>query len=204
MQSISLAPRHDRYGRQRILWGAFDDLVAERDVDERVALLVDDPKHVGVLEKDRGPLGVYQLLVGQLRDIGGDRPIWRQAIEKREGSSARPSPPLMPPVRAWLTWHATPGTFGSSNALMQTLSFGPRKGNVVLRQARSSACAAAAAPSRPTTTSITESSLDTVSSDHCPAKRQIRGPNCAGPCPTIGYSQTRRGVEIKHVSPQIG
>ena len=44
-------------------------------------------------------------------------PTWRQAIENRDGSSARPSPPLIPPVRAWLMWQATPGTFGSSNAL---------------------------------------------------------------------------------------
>ena len=43
-------------------------------------------------------------------------PIWRQAMENCEGSSATPSEPLMPPVRAWLMWQATPGTFGSSNA----------------------------------------------------------------------------------------
>src|SRR5215212_1911677 len=45
----------------------------------------------------------------------------------------------MPPVRAWLIWQATPGTFGSSKPLTHTLSFGPRNRNVVLRQPTSSA-----------------------------------------------------------------
>src|SRR5437763_834009 len=71
-------------------------------------------------------------------------PTWRQAIEKRDGSSASPRPPLMPPVRAWLIWHATPGTLGSSNALTHTRSFGPTKRNVVLTQGRSSAHAGTA------------------------------------------------------------
>ena len=43
-------------------------------------------------------------------------PVCRQAIAKRDGSSATPSDPLTPPVRAWLMWHDTPDTRGSSNA----------------------------------------------------------------------------------------
>src|SRR5262249_13254349 len=69
-------------------------------------------------------------------------PTCRHAIEKCDGSSASPSPPLMPPVRAWLIWHATPGTFGSSNALTHPRSFGPTKRNVVLTHGKSSARAA--------------------------------------------------------------
>src|SRR5205807_1228096 len=72
-------------------------------------------------------------------------PTWRHAIEKRDGSSARPNVPLTPPVRAWLMWQATPGTFGSSNALTHTRSFLPRNRNVVLTQGKSSARAALAA-----------------------------------------------------------
>jgi hypothetical protein len=42
-------------------------------------------------------------------------------------------------VRASLTWQATPGTFGSSKALMQARSFLPMKRKVVLTQGKSSA-----------------------------------------------------------------
>ena len=41
-------------------------------------------------------------------------PTWRLASENCDGSSASPKLPLTPPVRAWLTWQVTPGTFGSS------------------------------------------------------------------------------------------
>src|SRR6185436_5923629 len=75
-------------------------------------------------------------------------PTCRHAIENRDGSSARPIVPLIPPVRAWLTWQATPGTLGSSKALMQTRSFLPMKRKVVLTHGRSSACTGAAAPAR--------------------------------------------------------
>src|SRR5690242_11786391 len=71
-------------------------------------------------------------------------PTCRQAMEKREGSSARPRLPLTPPVRAWLMWQATPDTLGSSKALMQTLSLAPRIRKVVLTQDRSSASTGAA------------------------------------------------------------
>src|SRR5438477_7838402 len=72
-------------------------------------------------------------------------PTWRHAIEKRDGSSARPNVPLTPPVRAWLMWQATPGTLGSSKALTHTRSFLPRNRNVVLTQGKSSARATAVA-----------------------------------------------------------
>src|SRR5262249_58596599 len=47
--------------------------------------------------------------------------------------------PLNPPVLAWLTWQATPGTLGSSKALTQTRSFLPMSRKQVLTHARSSA-----------------------------------------------------------------
>src|ERR1700733_9618546 len=78
-------------------------------------------------------------------------PTWRHEIEKRDGSSAKPRLPLIPPVRAWLTWQATPDTRGSSNTLMQTLSSAPSRRNVVLRHAKSSACALRPVPARTAT-----------------------------------------------------
>ena len=53
-------------------------------------------------------------------------PTCRHASAKRERSSAIPTLPFMPPVRACERWHATPGTSGSSKALTQILSFAPR------------------------------------------------------------------------------
>ena len=121
---------------------AFDQLVADREVNEGIALFVHDPEDVGVLEENRGVLGVDLLVIAELVDIRRDRPDWRQEMENRLGSSERPSEPPSPPVRAWLIWQATPGTFGSSNALTQTLSLRPSSRNVVLTQAISSASAA--------------------------------------------------------------
>src|SRR5947208_15233631 len=83
-------------------------------------------------------------------------PTWRQAIENRDGSSASPKPPLTPPVRAWLIWQATPGTFGSSKALTQTRSFLPRNRKVVLTHGRSSAHAGTA----PRKTAISAAAAD--------------------------------------------
>src|SRR6266851_4871436 len=68
-------------------------------------------------------------------------PTCRQATEKFEGSSLRPSVWPQPPLRACEMWQVTPGTFGSSKSLTQTLSFGDKRLNVVLMQPRSSALA---------------------------------------------------------------
>src|SRR5215468_4549677 len=72
-------------------------------------------------------------------------PACRQASEKFEGSSLRPSGWPQPPLRACDTKQTTPGTFGSSKALTQTLSFGDSRLKVVLMQGRSSALAVLAA-----------------------------------------------------------
>jgi len=69
-----MAPGHDRDGRDRVLRRALDDLVADREVDERVPLLIDNAIDVGVLEKHRGTGGVDRLLAGQAGDIDRDRP----------------------------------------------------------------------------------------------------------------------------------
>src|SRR5215475_10480219 len=66
-------------------------------------------------------------------------PACRQASEKFEGSSLRPSGWPQPPLRAWEMWQVTPATLGSSNSLTQTLSLGESSLKVVLTQARSSA-----------------------------------------------------------------
>src|SRR5438046_10378444 len=72
-------------------------------------------------------------------------PTWRQAIENRDGSSARPKVPLTPPVRVWLIWQATPGTFGASHALTQPPSFLTTNRQVVQTQ-RTTAARGAGVP----------------------------------------------------------
>ena len=136
------APGHDWHGRDRVLRRALDHLVADREINQGIALLVHDPEDVGVLEENRGVLGVDLLVIGERPDIRRDRPDSRQEMENRLGSSARPREPPTPPVRAWLIWQATPGTFGSSKALTQTWSFRPTRRKVVLTQDMSSASAA--------------------------------------------------------------
>src|SRR6478672_8392977 len=66
-------------------------------------------------------------------------PSCRQATEKLEGSSLRPSGWPQPPFRACEMKQVTPGTLGSSKSLTQTLSFGESRLKVVLTQDRSSA-----------------------------------------------------------------
>eukprot|EP01022_Parablepharisma_sp_SALTPOND_P014695 TRINITY_DN2018_c0_g1_i2.p1 TRINITY_DN2018_c0_g1~~TRINITY_DN2018_c0_g1_i2.p1 ORF type:complete len:1935 (-),score=514.39 TRINITY_DN2018_c0_g1_i2:42295-48099(-) len=67
---------------------------------------------------------------------------WRQAMEASDLSSARPTVPLTPPVRARETQQVTPSTLGSSQASMTTRSFLPSQRKAVLTSARSSAAAA--------------------------------------------------------------
>jgi len=59
-------------------------------------------------------------------------------MENREGSSATPKVPEIPPVRAWLIWQATPFTLGSSKACTQILSLEPTSFQVVVKQPISS------------------------------------------------------------------
>ena len=42
--------------------------------------------------------------------------------------------PLIPPVRAWLTWQVTPGTFGSWKASTHTLWLAPTSFQAVVTQ----------------------------------------------------------------------
>src|SRR6476619_5320868 len=66
-------------------------------------------------------------------------PSCRQATERFDGSSSRPSGWPQPPFRACEMQQVTPGTLGSSKSLTHTLSFGDGRLKVVLTQARSSA-----------------------------------------------------------------
>src|SRR6476659_9612978 len=66
-------------------------------------------------------------------------PSCRQATEKFDGSSLRPSGWPQPPFRACEMKQVMPGTFSSSKLLTQTLSFGDRRLKVVLTQPTSSA-----------------------------------------------------------------
>src|SRR3954452_19240998 len=68
-------------------------------------------------------------------------PICRQATEKFDGSSLRPSGWPQPPFRACEIKQETPGTLGSSKLLTHTLSFGESRLKVVLTQPTSSAIA---------------------------------------------------------------
>src|SRR5262245_57576466 len=65
-------------------------------------------------------------------------PSCRQATEKFDGSSLRPSGWPQPPFRACEMKQVTPDTLGSSKSLTHTLSFGDSRLKVVLMQARSS------------------------------------------------------------------
>src|SRR4030095_12274521 len=81
-------------------------------------------------------------------------PTWRHAMAKRERSSATPTVPFIPPVRACERGHVAPGAWESSKALTQILSLAPRTRNVVETQPMSSACSHPTAPPRSTTQSI--------------------------------------------------
>src|SRR5579864_2274155 len=70
---VLMAPRHYRHAGDRAVRRAVDDLVADREVDQRIPLLVDDAVDVGVLEEDRGALGIDLLFVRQSGDVGRDR-----------------------------------------------------------------------------------------------------------------------------------
>src|SRR5579862_4027145 len=72
--AVLTAPWHDRHARYRALRRAVYDLVADREVDERVPFLVDDAINPRVLEKHRGALGIYRFPIGQLAEIDGNRP----------------------------------------------------------------------------------------------------------------------------------
>src|SRR5262249_15743165 len=73
--------------------------------------------------------------------------------------------------RACERWHVTPGTWGSSKALTQILSFAPRTRNVVDTQPMSSACSRPTAPLRSTTQSIQSHLYPCIS---CPPARLLR------------------------------
>src|SRR6476646_1565880 len=68
-------------------------------------------------------------------------PVCRQATEKLDGSSLRPSGWPQPPFRACEMKQVMPGTLSSSKLLTQTLSFGDSRLKVVLTQPTSSAFA---------------------------------------------------------------
>src|SRR6266852_2604341 len=73
-------------------------------------------------------------------------PIWRQASEMSDTSSASPSQPLMPPFSGTVKWQATPSTSGSSTPYVASLSFGLIHLNTVeRRKIRSGSSAADAA-----------------------------------------------------------
>src|ERR1700724_200031 len=75
-------------------------------------------------------------------------PVWRQATEKFDGYSLKPSGWPHPPFRACEMWQVTPGIFGSSKPVTHTLSLGESKLNVVLMQLKSSARAIAGAATK--------------------------------------------------------
>ena len=46
------APGHNRHGRDCVLRGTLDKLVADSEIDESIALLIHDPEHIGMLEEN--------------------------------------------------------------------------------------------------------------------------------------------------------
>ena len=67
-----MTPRHNGYGRYRVLWGTFDQAIADRNVDKRVPLLINRSEDVSVLEKQRRAFRVHFFIGRQLRDVGAD------------------------------------------------------------------------------------------------------------------------------------
>ena len=90
----------DRHRGDAVLRRALDHPVGVGEVDEAVALPVDHAHDAQLLEHERDPLVEHLLLRLErlARTVIG--PTWRQAIDASALSSARPSPPLMPPVLA--------------------------------------------------------------------------------------------------------
>src|SRR5262245_62195647 len=107
-------------------------------------------------------------------------PTCRHSMAKRDRSSATPIVPFIPPVRACERWQVTPGTFGSSKALTQILSFAPRMRNVVETQPMSSASR------RPTTPpSSTTKTNPTLRSLRIPSPPHIYGQRLLQPSPSL-------------------
>ena len=117
----------------------------------------------------------------QRRDVGSVGPIWRHDTEKFEGSSLRPNGCPQPPLRDCEMKQVTPGTFGSSKSLTQTLSLGDVNLKVVLTQARSSARA------RRETVSPLGKAVSFVSPMICRLAARQR-PNSARPLWQVGES----------------
>lgn len=67
-------PGHDGDGRDGVLGRAIDQTVANRNIDEGVAGLVDRTEDVGVLEEKGCALGIHLLFVRQLSKIHCDWP----------------------------------------------------------------------------------------------------------------------------------
>ena len=83
---------------------------------------IDDPEVEGVAchftVPERGGFKGWLGLAEEVSDISlacrQIGPIWRQASEMSDTSSARPSQPLNPPRSGTVKWQATPSTSGSS------------------------------------------------------------------------------------------
>src|SRR5262245_35339650 len=117
-------------------------------------------------------------------------PTCRHAMAKRDRSSAIPTVPFIPPVRAWERWQVTPGTFGSSKALTQILSFAPKMRNVVETQPISSA------PRCPTTPpSSTTMTSPTPRSPRIPSPPHTHGQSLLQP--TLRWHRSL--VEVRRV-----
>jgi hypothetical protein len=91
-------PRHNGHGGNDILRRAFDEPVADGEVDKRIPLGVYRTKDVRMLEEERRALGFSSGGSFERSTLIGS--TCRHAMEKREGSSAKPKVPFNPPVLA--------------------------------------------------------------------------------------------------------
>lgn len=133
------------------------------------------PADARLLEEDAGLLAEGLLLSGSFEMSTVIGPVWRQATEKFEGSSLRPSGWPHPPLRACEMKQVTPGTLGS---LTHTLSFGDSRLNVVLTHAKSSAKAMPslqATQRQPQTSTLMPPSISEYDSVGAQAGRDNRG-----------------------------
>jgi hypothetical protein len=132
-------PGHDRHDADCVCGRTLNDFGADGEIDERVPFHVWHPVDARRLEEDAGLLAECFFLLGSVERSVVIGPSCRQATEKFDGSSLRPSGCPHPPFRACEMKQVTPGTLGSSKLLTQTLSLGEVNLKVVLTQARSSA-----------------------------------------------------------------
>src|SRR5215469_12739588 len=124
-------PRHDRDRADAVLWAALDQPVAVGDVDQHIALAVEEADHLQSLEDEAAPLVEDTLAV---RDLAAD--LDRTDLTAGDAGIAGVLGNAQRPLHAagLRSADVTGDTFdlGSSNPSTTILSLGPSSRNLVL------------------------------------------------------------------------